>query len=60
MDMTTEPVRLPNGDVATFTIRLCSTLFKCNKCNANVFFKPDKTNLSLYECNSCGQQYEAE
>lgn len=56
MDLTAEPVRLPNGDVATFTIRLCSTLFKCNKCNA----KPDKTNLSLYECNSCGQQYEAE
>ncbi len=28
MDMTTEPVRLPNGDVENFVIRLCGTLFK--------------------------------
>lgn len=47
-----------DGDVESFTIKVKGKSFYC-VCKANVFHKPDKTNLNLYKCNSCGTCYDS-
>lgn len=42
-----------------FTVRVAGKLYRC-ECGCNVFHKPDDSNPDLYECNSCGSQFEAE
>ena len=52
-----EPVRLPDGKVESFLVRVNGESFSCTGCGCNVFHKPDKRNLDMYKCNSCGTIY---
>lgn len=54
-----KPVRNLDGSLENFTVRIAGKLHRC-ECGCNVFHKPDDKNLDLYECNACGQQFEAE
>lgn len=57
-DKAPEPVRTDDGKLENFTLRIAGSPYRC-PCRCNVFHKPDRTNLDLYECNGCGQQFEA-
>lgn len=54
-----DPV-LKDGKVENFTIKFNGESFTCNKCGCNVFNKPNKTKLDLFECNGCKELYESE
>lgn len=58
-DRYAEAVRLPDGSIENFTIRINGRLFKCN-CGCNVFHKPDRKHLNIYECNACKTRFEGE
>lgn len=47
-----------DGDVKTIVLKVAGKSFRC-RCGANCFHHPDKENLDLYTCNSCGTSYEA-
>ena len=49
-------VKLPDGSLHQFTLRVGGKAFRC-ACGCNVFHKPNKENLDLFECNGCGEQY---
>ena len=53
-----QPVRTADGKLENFTLRIAGQPYRC-VCRCNVFHKPDRENMELYECNSCGQQFEA-
>lgn len=55
---TTEPVRLPDGSLENFTLKVAGKPFRC-ECGCNVFHKPDKAKLEWYKCNACGTVYES-
>ena len=57
-DTDQQPVRLPDGTVQQFTLRIDGKRYVC-PCWCNVFHKPDRENLDVYQCNGCGQQFEA-
>jgi hypothetical protein len=57
-DKATQPVRSADGSLENFTLRIAGKPYRC-QCLCNVFHKPDDGNLELYECNSCGQRFEA-
>ena len=56
MDDTTEPVLNENGRPKEFIVKIGGIMFSC-KCGCNVFHKPDKDKLDLYECNACGNRF---
>lgn len=47
-----------DGDVKTIVLKVAGKSFHC-RCGANCFHHPDKENLDLYTCNSCGTSYVA-
>ena len=51
-------VKHEDGSLHNFTVRIKGGNFSCG-CGCNVFHKPDKENLDLYKCNSCGSEFEA-
>ena len=53
-----QPVLLPGGELQQFTLRIASKPYRC-PCGCNVFHKPNRENVGLYECNGCEQQFEA-
>jgi len=53
-----EPLRRADGSLNEFMVRIGGKSYRCG-CGCNVFHKPDKDDLDLYECNACGQQFEA-
>lgn len=53
------PVKLPDGSVQNFTLKLEGKPYRCS-CLCNVFHKPDDTNLSIYKCNACGTEFSCE
>lgn len=53
-----EPVLTEEGKLHNFMLRISGRPYSCS-CRCNVFHKPDRTNLELYECNACGWQFEA-
>lgn len=53
-----QPVRTADGALENFTLRIAGKPYRC-PCLCNVFHKPDRSNLDVYECNACGQQFEA-
>ena len=53
-----QPVLLPDGALQQLTLLIAGKRYVC-PCRCNVFNKPDRENLDLYECNSCGHQFEA-
>lgn len=50
---------MKNGKMEEFIVRVAGKPFRCN-CGCNVFHKPDDTDLELYQCNACGEQYRGE
>ena len=58
-DKVPQPVRTADGRIENFTVRIAGKSYRCT-CGANVFHKPDRTEPELYECNGCGQQFEAQ
>lgn len=50
-------VKLPDGSVENFTLKVGGKSFRC-QCGGNVFHKPDRKHLELYECNACEVRYE--
>lgn len=57
-DKAPQPVRNADGSLENFLLRIAGQPYRC-QCRCNVFHKPDRENLELYECNSCGEQFEA-
>lgn len=57
-DKAPQPLLAEDGKLHNFTLRIAGKPYRC-ACRCNVFHKPDRTNLELYECNACGQQFEA-
>ena len=53
-----EPVRTPDGNIEQFTLKVGGKPFRCS-CGCNVFHKPDRRRLDLFECNACGTWFEA-
>ena len=49
---------MEHGGLKESTIRINGSLYRCS-CGCNVFHQPDDTNLDLYQCNACGQQFWA-
>jgi len=54
-----EPVLMENGKYENVMVKIQGKSFRCH-CSGNVFHKPDKTDLNLFECNSCGERYNSE
>lgn len=52
-------VKLPNGDVENFTIRLDGKKYHCH-CGCNCFHKPEKNRLDIFRCNACGETFETD
>lgn len=52
------PVLTEKGEVEQFTLRTNGKSFRCD-CGCNVFYKPNRLQPELYECNCCEAQYEA-
>jgi len=50
------PVTTSDGKIENFVQMVGGKSFRC-ECGANVFHKPDKADLMLYKCNSCGNEY---
>jgi hypothetical protein len=55
----TLPVLVEGGAIEMFTVNVDGGKFRCG-CGCNVFHKPDRTQLSLYECNGCGNHYRGD
>lgn len=53
------PLRNEDGSLHQKTLRIGGKSHRCS-CGCNVFHHPDASRLDLYECNGCGQQFEAE
>ena len=53
-----QPLLQPDGTLHQFTLHIAGKAYRCT-CKCNVFHKPDRMNLDLYECNPCGQHFEA-
>lgn len=53
------PVLNDDGTLHNFTLKIGGKLYCC-KCGCNVFHKPDRNNLDMYQCNGCESQFEAE
>ena len=53
-----QAVRTEDGKLENFVLRIAGTPYRC-PCRCNVFHKPDRERLDVYECNGCGQQFEA-
>lgn len=54
-----QPVRDSDGSLKQSLLTVNGTRFRC-ACGCNVFHQPDDTDLTLYECNACEQQYGSE
>jgi len=54
-----QPVQTADGAIENFILRIGGRPYRC-QCGCNVFHKPDRSHLDLYECNACKQQFEAE
>ena len=57
-DRYAEAVTHDDGTLHNFTIRVDGTRHRC-ACGCNVFHKPDRKNLGLYQCNGCDARLEA-
>jgi len=55
-DIEIEPLCHADGTLEQFMPKVDGKPFRC-ECGCNVFHKPDKTDLELFKCNSCGLQY---
>lgn len=53
------PLMGDDGKLECCTLKIAGKPYRCH-CGANVFHHPDKSQLSLYECNGCNAQFEAE
>lgn len=47
-----------DGEVETFMLTVEGVDFHC-RCGANCFHKPNRENVAIYRCNSCGLTYKA-
>lgn len=47
-----------DGTLHNFLLRVDGNPYRC-KCGCNVFHKPDRKYLDLYECNGCEQRFES-
>lgn len=47
-----------DGTLKNVMPKVAGSFFYCS-CGCNVFHHPDKEDLDLYQCNSCGTQYSA-
>jgi hypothetical protein len=47
-----------DGTLHNFTLKMEGKPFRC-QCGCNVFHKPNKNKLTLYQCNACETQFEA-
>lgn len=54
-----EPLRRPDGSLHEFLLKSEGKSFRCS-CGCNVFHKPDRTKLNIYQCNACEACYEGE
>lgn len=54
----TEPVKHEDGSLHEFTLKIAGEPYRCD-CWCNVFHKPDRARLNVYECNGCGARFEA-
>lgn len=54
-----QPVLL-NGQVEQFIVNTVGGHSFFCQCGCNVFHKPDRTDLDVYQCNSCGTRYRAD
>lgn len=58
------PVRPPVADrhsqavLHNFILKVGGKSYRCD-CGCNVFHKPDRKRLDLYQCNACEQRFEA-
>lgn len=57
-DLLNEPV-LKDGKLENFMPKVNWEFFRC-ECGCNVFHKPNKLNLDLFECNGCQEWYWSE
>ena len=57
-DRYAEAVLHADGSLHNFTLRISGKPYRCS-CGCNVFHKPDRRNLDLYQCNGCEQRFEA-
>jgi hypothetical protein len=49
--------QLPDVGHENFIVRVGGKLFRCD-CGCNVFHKPKRGYMHLYECNGCGSRYK--
>lgn len=54
-----QPVVDADGNLENFLLRIVGKPYRCT-CWCNVFHKPDRDNLNLYECNARERRFEAE
>lgn len=50
-----------DGTLHNFILTIQGTNYRCpiENCGCNVFHKPDRDDLNIYRCNSCGTTFEA-
>lgn len=50
-----------DGTLHNFTLKVAGVAYHCpmHECGCNCFHKPDRTDLNIYRCNSCGATFEA-
>ena len=53
------PVLNEDGSLHQFTLNIEGKPYRC-KCGCNVFHKPNKEKLMVYQCNSCKEIFETE
>ena len=46
-----------DGTLHNFMLKLDGKSFRC-ECGCNVFHKPDRKHLEIYECNGCALRFE--
>jgi hypothetical protein len=54
--MKTEPLLNSDGTLHQFILKIDGKRYFC-ECKCNVFHKPDKNNLDLYQCNGCSHRF---
>lgn len=59
MGKLTEPLRHEDGSLHQFTLKIEGRPYRC-ECGCNVFHKPDKEKLMVYQCNSCKETFKTE
>jgi DNA-directed RNA polymerase subunit RPC12/RpoP len=57
-DKAPHPLLDVDDKLHNFTLRIAGKPYRC-PCGCNVFHKPDREHLDQYQCNGCGQQFEA-